>query len=296
MGEKRSWRSTGSTWLYLFPAFLIIAVFCLYPVVKSFDLSLYVRYDYYRNIVYERGLHNFNYVIHDPEFWLAMRNTFILVVTVVPLSMTLSLGIAYFLHAGRTAARFIQTAIFLPLVVSILAVALSWRWMFHTEYGIVNAFLGWLGLSPIGWLTSPEWVLPSLILFSIWHSLGYNVLLFLIGLQAIPSQFDRAARVDGAAAWQRFKRVTLPLLRPVFFYVSIVSVIHAFMTFDEVFALFGGSRAGPMDRGLTVVYYIFRKFYSEAEYGIASASAYVLFVIVFALTAIQLKLNNKRSF
>jgi len=280
----------------LFPAFLIIAVFCLYPVVKSFDLSLYVRYDYYRNIVYERGLHNFNYVIHDPEFWLAVRNTFILVVTVVPLSMTLSLGIAYFLHAGRTAARFIQTAIFLPLVVSILAVALSWRWMFHTEYGIVNAFLGWLGLSPIGWLTSPGWVLPSLILFSAWHSLGYNVLLFLIGLQAIPPQFDRAARADGAAAWQRFKRITLPLLRPIFYYVSIISVLHAFMTFDEVFALFGGSRAGPMDRGLTVVYYAFRKFYSEAEYGIASASAYVLFVIVFVLTAIQLRINNKRTF
>lgn len=295
MNDKKSWRGTWQAWLYLMPAVMIVAVFGLYPVIHAFDLSLHVRYDYYRNLVYERGLDNFIFIVQDPEFGLALRNTLLLVVFVVPVSMAASLAIAYFLHTRKFLSRWVQPAFFLPLAASVLAAALAWRWLFHTEYGITNAALAAIGLPDVGWLTSPEWALPSLVLFSVWHSLGYNILLFLVGMQAIPPQYDRAARIDGASGWPRFRRITAPMLGHVFYYVSIVSVVHAFMTFDEVFALFGGERAGPMDRALTVVYYAFRKFYSESEYGIASAAAHTGFLLVFALTLVQLKMNGRRG-
>ncbi|OXS59891.1 ABC transporter permease [Cohnella sp. CIP 111063] len=295
MNDKKSWRGTHQAWPYLMPAMMIVAVFGLYPVIQAFDLSLHVRYDYYRNLVFERGWDNFSFVFQDPEFRLALRNTLLLIVSVVPASMVASLAIAYFLHTRRLLSRWLQPAFFLPLVASVLAAALAWRWLFHTEYGLANATFAGLGLPAVGWLTSPEWAMPSLVLFSVWHSLGYNVLLFLVGLQAIPPQYDRAARIDGASRWPRFRRITLPMLRRVLYYVSIVSVVHAFMTFDEVFALFGGERAGPMDRALTVVYYVFRKFYSESEYGIASAAAYAGFLLVFALTLVQLKMSDRRG-
>jgi len=295
VNDKKSWRGTWQAWLYLMPAVMIVAVFGLYPVIHALDLSLHVRYDYYRNLVFERGLDNYVFIVQDPEFRLALRNTLLLVAVVVPVSMAASLAIAYFLHTRTFLSRWVQPAFFLPLAASVLAAALTWRWLFHTEYGAANAALTAIGLPAVGWLTSPEWALPSLVLFSVWHSLGYNILLFLVGMQAIPPQYDRAARIDGASGWQRFRRITAPMLGPVFYYVSIVSVVHAFMTFDEAFALFGGERAGPMDRALTIVYYAFRKFYSEAEYGIASAAAYAGFLLVFALTLVQLKMNDRRG-
>ncbi|WP_261807624.1 carbohydrate ABC transporter permease [Paenibacillus sp. N3.4] len=190
--------------------------------------------------------------------------------------------------------RFIQTAYFLPLVTSVIAVSMTWRWIFHTEYGVLNAMLGWIGISPIGWLTTPQWALPSLIMFSIWRSLGYNIVLFWVGLQSIHPQYDKAARVDGVTRWRRFTRVTLPLLAPTLLYVVIISMLHAFKTFDEVYALYGG-KAGPMDSAMTVVFYIFRKFYGESEYGIASAAAYVLFVITFGLTMVQLWIFRRKQ-
>lgn len=294
MNEKPTWRSTLHAWFYLFPAFLIIAVFCIYPIIQSFDMSLYVQYDFYKDIVYERGINNFIYVLEDPEFALAMKNTLVIVVGVVPLSVVLSLGIAYGLHSRIHLRRFIQTAYFLPIVTSVIAVSMSWRWMFHSEYGVVNTLLGWIGISPVGWLTTPEWALPSLILFCVWRSLGYNIILFWVGLQSIHPQYDRSARVDGVSKWRRFTRVTLPLLGPTLLFVFIVSMLNSFKTFDEVYALYGG-KAGPLDSAMTVVYYIFRNFYEESEYGIASAAAYILFIITLALTIIQLWIFKKRT-
>ena len=281
---KRSWRSTLHAWLYLSPAFLIVAFFCLYPTFKAFDVSLYTEYDYYRDIVWDRGLGNFRLLLLDPTFGRALRNTIILVVTAVPVSILLSLGIAYALHRRRMFGEWLRTAFFLPLVTSILAVSMSWRWMFHTEYGIVNTALQAIGAEPVGWLTSPKWALPSLIVFAVWHSLGLNILLLLVGMQAIPPQYDEAARMEGASVWQRLTHITLPLLSPVFYYVLLGAILRACLTFDEVYALFGGSRAGPMDRALTVSYYIFRKFYTEADYGIASAAACVLMILLSAIS------------
>lgn len=293
VNERPSWRSTLHAWLYLFPAFLIIAVFCIYPIIRAFDISLYTEYDFYKNVVYERGFDNFVYVLKDPEFSFALKNTCIVVAGVVPLSIVISLGLAYGLHTRTHLHRFIQTAYFLPVVASVIAVSMTWRWMFHTEYGLLNSIMGWIGIEPIGWLTTPEWALPSVIMFSVWRSLGFNMILFWVGLQSIHPQYDRSARVDGATSWRRFTHVTLPLLAPTLIYVSVVSMLHAFKTFDEVYALFGG-KAGPMDSAMTVLYYVFRKYYGESEFGIASAGAYVLFLITFGAAWIHLRIIYKK--
>ncbi|NOU97030.1 ABC transporter permease subunit [Paenibacillus sp. LMG 31456] len=293
MNDKPSWNSTWRAWMYLLPAVVGITVFFLYPILLSFDMSLHTKYNYYKSIVYERGLDNYIFVLNDPEFWLALKNTLIYVVGVVPLSILLSLSIAMMLNSRIRFQAWFQTLYFLPLITSVVAVSLVWRWILHSEYGLLNSMLGWVGVAPIEWLTKPEWAMPSLILFSVWKGLGYNVILFLAGLQQLNPQLQLAARMDGAPKWRRFRYITLPLLAPTLGYISVVSMIHSFKAFEEVFVLFGKS-PGPMSQAMTVVYYIFRKFYNESEFGIASAASYVLFLIIFVFTLIQLSIGRKK--
>lgn len=296
MNQRPTLRSTGYALLYLLPALGIICVFTLYPIIKSFDISLYTKYNFYKNIVYARGMGNYKSMLHDPDFWLAMKNTLIFVVGTVPLTMVISLAVAMLLTAGIRGRAFFRSVYFLPVVTSVVAVSMVWRWIFHSQYGLLNAALEGVGLSPIGWLTKPEWAMPSLIILSVWKGLGYNVIIFLAGLQSIDKRMLFAARVDGARAWQRFWRITMPLLSPTTFYISIVSVIASFKVFDEVFALFGGagSHGGPGQAAMTIVYYIFDKFYSESKFGPAAAASYALFVVTLLFTLVQMYVGRKR--
>ncbi|MBE3562146.1 MAG: sugar ABC transporter permease [Hydrogenibacillus schlegelii] len=252
--DKPTVRSTLKALGYLAPALAILGTFTIYPIVESFLLSFYADYDYFHDIVYRYGLDNYLYLLHDPEFHLALRNTGIFVLGVVPASVALSLGIALLLYRPIPLRSFFRTVYFLPTVTSVVAVAVVWRWIFHTDYGLFNYGLSLLGLEPVRWLTDPRWALPALILFAIWKSLGYNVVLFLAGLTNIPETYHLAARLDHAGAWRRFWSITFPLLWPTTFFVSIVSIIGAFKVFDEVYALFGGS-PGPLSSALTLVYY-----------------------------------------
>lgn len=293
MHERPTLKNTGKALLYLAPALAIILVFNIYPILKSLEMSFYTDYDYFKDIVYARGIDNFRFIFRDPNFHLALKNTLLFVGGVVPISMILSLMIASLFHTKIKFKGFFQTIYFLPFVTSIVAVTTVWRWIFHKDYGLLNFFLNWLGVSPIAWLSDPKWAMASLILLSIWKGLGYNIILFLTGLQNIDKQYYLAAQVDGASRFRRFIHVTLPLLSPTIFFISIVSVIGSFKVFDEVFALFGG-KPGPVNSALTIVYYIFEKFYGEWKFGIASAAAYVLFIIILILTLIQLYIGNKK--
>ncbi len=285
-------KSTLKALLYLSPALMIIGVFNIYPIIKSFAMSFYSDYDYFNDVVYERGLDNFIYIMKDADFWLAMKNTFIFVIGVVPLSIIISLGIALLLNTNIYLRGFFRTIFFIPFVTSVVAVSIVWRWVFHTDYGLLNYFLGFFGVDPISWLTDPAWAMPSLIILSVWKGLGYNIIIFLAGLQNINKQYYLAAKVDGATAFYRFIHITIPLLSPTTFFISIVSIINSFKVFDEVFALFD-RRPGPVNSALTVVYYIFDKFYVEWEFGIASAAAYVLFIVIFLFTLIQLYIGKR---
>ncbi|MGF2618091.1 sugar ABC transporter permease [Rossellomorea vietnamensis] len=293
MDPKPTLLATLKALLYLLPALIILGVFNIYPIIKSFLMSFYTDYDYFNDIVNEYGFDNFTYIFSDPEFWQSMKNTIIFVLGVVPLSIIISLGIAILLNSKIKFKGLFRTIYFIPFVTSVVAVSIVWRWIFHTNYGILNFFLGWFGISPIEWLTDPTWAMPALIILSIWKGLGYNIVIFLAGLQTINQQYYLAARIDGASPWNRFLAITVPLLSPTTFFISIVSIINSFKVFDEVFALFDG-KPGPAYSAQTVVYYIFEKFYNEWEFGIASAAAYVLFLVIFIFTLVQLYIGKRK--
>ncbi|TYS17820.1 sugar ABC transporter permease [Rossellomorea vietnamensis] len=293
MNPRPTLLATLKALLYLLPALIILGVFNIYPIIKSFLMSFYTDYDYFNDIVNAYGLDNFIYIFTDPEFWLSMKNTIIFVIGVVPLSIIISLGIAILLNSKIKFKGLFRTIYFIPFVTSVVAVSIVWRWIFHTNYGILNFFLSWFGISPIEWLTDPQWAMPALIILSIWKGLGYNIVIFLAGLQNINQQYYLAARIDGASPWNRFLAITVPLLSPTTFFISIVSIINSFKVFDEVFALFDG-KPGPAYSAQTVVYYIFEKFYKEWEFGIASAAAYVLFLVIFIFTLIQLYIGKRK--
>jgi multiple sugar transport system permease protein len=157
----------------------------------------------------------------------------------------------------------------------------------------MNYFLGFFGVDPIQWLTSTKWAMPALIILAIWKGLGYNIIIFLAGLQTIGDSYYNAARIDGANRWNRFIHVTVPQLAPTTFFITIISIINSFKVFDEIYALFDG-QAGPSNSALTVVYYVFNKFYGEWNFGVASAAAYVLFLIIFIFTVIQFYISKKK--
>lgn len=280
--------------LYIFPALLILVVFKIYPIIKSFTMAFYTDFDYLSGEVYERGFDNFSYVLNDPDFYLALKNTFYFVLGAVPLSIIVSLGFALLLNSNIKLKSFFRSIYFLPFVTSTVALSIIWRWIFNGDYGLANYFLILLGGKKIKWLTDPNLTIPILVLFNVWQGMGYKIIIFLAGLQNIDGKYYLSAKIDGANKWNIFTNITLPLLTPTLFFVSITSVIGAFKIFDEVFVLYNTS-TGPLKSGLTIVYYIFNKFYRHWQFSISAAAAFVLFVIILIFTLIQLRLGKTKS-
>lgn len=297
MDDKPTLKSSLKAYLYILPAMIIITIFVIIPLFKSFEMSFYTKYNYFKNIVYSYGTSNYTAVLSDPDFWRAMKNTFIYVIGVVPISIILSLLIAVMLNSKIHFSGLFRTFYFMPYVTSLVAISIVWRWIYHKQYGLLNYFLGLVGIHGISWLDNPKMSMTALIILAIWKSIGYNVIIFLAGLQAINEQYDLAARIDGAHFFKRFWHITIPLISPTTFFVAIVSVISSFKVFDEVYALFntGSGNAGPSDSALTVVFYIFRKFYGEWNFGMASAAAFVLFIVILFFTGIQFYVAKKRG-
>lgn len=286
MNKKKDFKSTVQAFLYLLPMLVIIGVFTIYPILKSVDMSFYTDYNIFMGIVEERGLGNYTELLTDPEFYKALKNTAMYVLWVVPISLILSLGIALLLNEIPFIKGFFRTVYFLPFVTSTVAVSIVWSWLYHSNYGLINYFLGIFGIDGMQWLQDPDLAMPAVIIMAIWKGLGFNILLLLVGLGNINENYYQAAKVDGANGWQRFWNITLPLLRPTIFLLTVVSVINGFKVFDEVFALFNG-RPGPAGSATTLVYYLYRKFYEQYDYGMAAATGMVLFGIVLILTIIQ---------
>lgn len=295
MEQQFTWRNTCKAYLFLLPALIILFTFNIYPIIKSFLMSFYTDYDFYQNIVYQLGFDNFVYLFQDQNFRKALLNTTLYVLGVVPISIILSLSIALLVNQKIRFSSVFRTIYFLPFVTSVVAVATVWSWIFHSDYGLANYFLQLVGIQPVKWLTSPVFAMPTLILLSVWKGLGFNIVIFIAGLQTIGKEYYLAAKIDHASSWNRFRYITLPLLMPTTFFVSIVSVINAFKVFDEVYALFNG-KAGPGNSTLTVVFYVYRKFYEEWEFGIASAAAFVLFIIIVLFTVLQFYIGKKLSY
>ncbi|MCI1894110.1 MAG: sugar ABC transporter permease [Lactobacillus sp.] len=292
INEKPTLKSSLKAYLYLLPMLVISLTFNIWPIISSFLMSLYTKYNFYTDKVDAMGFDNFVYLWNDPDFHLAVRNTLVFVAGVVPVTVILSLIIALLLNQVKWLSGFFRTVYFLPFVTSTVAIAMVWNWIYHSDYGLMNYFMGLVGLHPINWLTDPHWSLLALIIMSIWKNLGFNIILFLVGLNNIDKGYYQAAEIDGANAWQRFWNVTIPMISPITFLVSVNGVIGSFKVFDQIFALFQG-QPGPANADLTIVYYLYQKFYTEYKYPIAAASGVILFFLILLVTLVQLWYSRK---
>ncbi|WP_080145396.1 carbohydrate ABC transporter permease [Marinilactibacillus piezotolerans] len=292
MMEKPTLKSSLKSLFYIAPMLLIVGTFNLYPIVQSFLMSLYQDYNIFTGEVGGYGFSNFVEILQDPKFILAIRNTFIFVLGVVPISIVISLTIAVLLTKIEALSSFFRSIYFLPFVTSTVAISIVWSWIYHSRFGLLNYGLGLLGVAPIEFLEDPDYAMLALVIMAVWKGLGFNIILFLVGLNNIDANYYSAAKIDGAKGFQRFTNITVPLLGPTIFLVSVMGVINSFKVFDEVFALFQ-SRPGPAGSAMTVVYYIFQKFYQENQYAVAAAAGIVLFLIILVVTLIQMGFNKK---
>ncbi|MCD7846911.1 MAG: sugar ABC transporter permease [Oscillospiraceae bacterium] len=281
--------------LYLLPSIIILCVFTIYPLIKTFMMSFMEDYNLVNGTYTAINLENYKELFSDATFLAALKNTGIYVIFVVPISVVLSLIIAVFINDVVRGKAIFQTLYFLPYVTSVIAIGLVWRWMFNSNYGLINSILNIFGIESIGWLNEIKYAMPALIIFSVWKSLAFNILIFLSGLQTIPQDIYRAARVDSTPKMRVFFKLTVPQMRPIIVYAFMMGFISAFKVYNEVYSLFGGTRAGPANSAITVVYYIYSKFYNSYRYGIAAAAAVVLFVIIFVFTMIERYVTRDRD-
>ncbi len=275
---------------FLAPSLLHLTVFVFTPIAFAAYLSLH-RWDV---VVPDKpfvGLENFKEMATDATFWKALRNTVVYTLN-VPIAMAISLGVALMMNRRLKGVAFLRALYFLPSVTSFVAIALVWMWIYHPTFGVANFVLGFVGIPPVQWLNSTDTAMVSVIIFSVWLSLGYQMVVFLAGLQGIPEEFHDAARIDGANSWQRFWRVTLPLLKPTTFFILVTSVISSFQVFTSIYVMTGGGPVGSTD---VIVYHIYKAAWEELRMGYASAMSWVLFVIIMFATWIQFKIIGRET-
>lgn len=288
------WRRTaGAGYWFVSPALAMILAFFFVPVLAALALS-FTDFDIYAlgNLDYLRfvGLKNYAELLHNPLFWKALGNTLYFVAVGGPLSVLVSLGAALLINSRLTRFKgLFRTAFFIPVITTLVAVAVVWRYLYHPGYGLLNYALGTLGVDPIDWLGDPRWAMPAIILMAVWKNFGYNMIIFLAGLQSIPEQLYEAARIDGAGRIQQFLHVTLPMLAPTFLFVGIITMIGYFQLFAEPYVM---TQGGPSNATLSIVLLMYQEGFRWWNMGYAAAVAFVLFVIILTATLIQLRLQK----
>jgi ABC-type sugar transport system permease subunit/ABC-type glycerol-3-phosphate transport system substrate-binding protein len=281
-------KTMGTALTFLAPSLLHLVVFVFTPIIFSAYLSTH-RWDI---VVADKpfvGLENFKEMSGDPAFWNALKNTLLFTLN-VPIAMSISLGLALMMHTRLTWIGFLRTIYFLPSVTSFVAVALVWMWIYHPSFGVANFLLGLFGIPPLQWLNSPQTAMISVMIFGIWLGLGYQMVIFLAGLQGIPQEFYEAARIDGASRWQLFRRITFPLLKPTTFFILVTSMIGSFQVFTSIYVMTAG---GPVQSTDVIVYHIYQAAWEQLRMGYASALSWVLFVIIMVATWIQFRVMGR---
>ena len=314
-------RNQPIAYLFLLPAFAILTLFHFFPIFYAFYISLH-NWRLRKGAFV--GLDNYAEAIGAADFWRAFGNTVFYVLGTVPVTLALALLFAYLLFQKVRFLAFFRTVYFLPYITSTVAAAAIWSWIFNSRTGILNAVLRgvfgpgpqlrWLqepkgvflmlaerlGTTVPGWAHGPSLALVSIMIMSIWHYLGFDIVLFLAGLGNINQELYEAARIDGANEWAVFRRITLPLLAPTIFFLTVISTIGAFQTFNQIYVMstsagVGGTAGGPLNSTQTVVIYIYNLFYGSKRLGYGSAVAFVLFGVIFALTMVQLWIGRRRN-
>lgn len=281
-------------WIFVAPALIVLSVFFFLPVLAAFGMSL-TDFDLYALSDFDNlrfiGLRNYAQLLVDPLFWKALGNTLYFVVLGVPLSIAASLGAALLVNSKLARFRNVfRTIYFAPVVTTLVAVAVVWRYIFHTRYGFLNYALSFFGIDAIDWMGDPHWAMPAIVVLAVWKNFGYNMIILLAALQSIPDDLYEAARIDGASAWQLFRHVTLPGLAPVLMLVSILTMAGYFQLFAEPYVMTEG---GPLQSTLSVLYFMYEEGFKWWSLGRASAVAFLLFVLMFAVTLLQLRIGRR---
>jgi multiple sugar transport system permease protein len=288
-------RESRAALLFLSPAIVILSVFFFVPVIAGFllsvtDFDLYTLGDVH-NLRFV-ALRNYRELLGNPVFWSAFVNTLYFALVGGPLTVAVSLFAALLVNAKvtRFKAAF-RTIYFAPVVTTLVAVALVFKYLYHPRFGLLNLALGALHLPQPDWLGDPHYAMPAIILLSVWKQFGYTMIIFIAGLQNIPDELYEAARLDGAGAWGQFRHVTLPMLGPTFLFVGVVVAIGQLQIFAEPFVMTGG---GPLNKTLTIVMMMYQQGFKFWRMGYAASVAFILFLIIGAATLIQMRMGEKR--
>jgi multiple sugar transport system permease protein len=279
-------------YLYLLPTIVGLLLFTVGAVAASFLVS-FTQWD----LVTEPRwvwLDNYEALLASELFWDVLWNTLYFAALAVPLSIVCSLALALLVNARVRGIVMFRTAYFLPVVSSMIAVALVWSWILNPEYGLLNYLLReTLGIRGPSWLDSTTWALPAMVLVTVWKGLGYSMVIFLAGLQGIPEDLYHAATIDGAGRWKQFRHITLPMLSPTTFFVLVITLINSFQVFEQTYVL---TKGGPANSTLTLSYYIYQNAFQFFQMGKASALAYILFALIFAVTLFQFRVQKRWVF
>ena len=281
----------NSAYLYLAPVLIGFAVFTVGPIVATLYLS-FTHYEIGSSPAFV-GTQNYHELFASELFWQVVRQSLWYVVLYVPLSVLTSLGLALLLERPIAGLGFFRTVYFLPVVTSMVAAAIVWSWLYNGELGLLRFMLSKIGIDSPRWLEDPHWALPAIAIMGVWKNAGYNMMIFLAGLANVPKDTLEAAVLDGARPLSRFFRVTLPLISPVLFFVTIVTTISAFQIFEQTYVM---TKGGPANSTLTLSFYVWQEAFQFFNIGTASAIGYVLFAIVAVVTAIQFWVRKRWVF
>lgn len=290
--SSRSTKRNNLLWVifFLLPSLLGLIVFMIIPMISSLGLT-FTDWDPLLpkkfNFI---GLQNYATLLKDAKFKVAFINTLTFIVGYIPLVLISGMAVALLLNQNIKGMKFFRGAFFIPVISSWVAVALLWTWIFNPQYGLVNYFLGLIGITGPAWLYDPNWAMPAIILTSVWKDTGFVMVIFLSGLQNLPPEYYEAASLDGAGRWQSFTHITLPLLSPVIFFALVISLINSFQVFDQVWIM---TQGGPAGATSVIVEQIVNNAFRYGKMGYAATLSWVLFLIIFVITLIQNKIQNK---
>jgi ABC-type sugar transport system permease subunit len=274
-------------YLFVLPNILLVLLFAIYPLVANFILSFTDGSTSTTTFV---GFDNYYNAMHDPSLWISLRNTLYYTLLLVPPTIVLSLVIAIGLNRAMPLKNTIRAVYLLPYLLSWSVIGLIWRWIFSSNYGILNNMLVSIGLPPLRWILDPNLTIPSLALVGIWAGVGYYMMIYLAGLQGISGVYYEAAKIDGANKWQQFVHITVPQLKPITTLIIILAVTSSFRVFEQIYVMTGG---GPGRASFVLVLYIFIKGFNEFSPGYAATLSVILFIILLFVTLIQHKLLNR---
>jgi len=280
-----------TAYAFMLPSLAVMALFMFYPLIRAAWLSL-TNYSFFGTSQFI-GLGNYTKLVHDAQFWNDLGNTAYYAAVTTPVSIILALGLALLLNRrGLPGRGILRAAIFLPAVVSLAVAAIPFRLMFTPSIGLVTYWLGAIGIHASDWLNSTTLAMPAVIIVGIWKDVGFYMVIYLAGLQTIPREFYEAARIDGASTWQRFRRITLPLLNNTTMFVTIIALIASFQAFDQIYVM---TQGGPAFSTETLVMLIYRQGFQNFSMGYASAIGYVLVLIILLFSLLQMRYFNRRA-